>query len=148
MNTETSTIEQLYFNYLTAWNNRDGKAMAAFFAADGNLIGFDGSQVNGAEEIDEHLSSIFADHKPASYVGIVQEARQLNDDTTLLRAIAGMLPPGSNTIKPELNTIHTLVAVNEGGWKIALFQATPAALHGRPGAVKAMTEELQAQVKH
>ena len=40
--------------------------------------------------------------------------------------------------------MQTLVAVErDGGWKVALFQNTPAAWHGREDDVKALTAELQ-----
>jgi len=35
------------------------------------------------------------------------------------------------------------VAARQGGhWRVELFQSTPAALHGRPDAVQAMSREL------
>jgi hypothetical protein len=55
-----------------------------------------------------------------------------------------MILPGSGYINPTLNTIHTLVAVeNAGEWRAALFQSTPAAWHGRPQDSAALTEELR-----
>ena len=59
-------------------------------------------------------------------------------------AHAGMIPPDSNDLDPDLNTVHTLVAVDEGGrWKISLFQSTPAAWHQHPEAREALTQELR-----
>ncbi len=55
-----------------------------------------------------------------------------------------MIPHGQSDIEPALNTIQTLVAVrHDGAWRIALFQNTPAQLHGRPELVQQMTEELR-----
>jgi hypothetical protein len=64
----------------------------------------------------------------------------------MLRAVAGMVPPGASEIKPEVNTIQVLVAVedDDGAWKIAHFQSTPASFDGRPEAVAALTAELEA----
>ena len=63
----------------------------------------------------------------------------------LLRGVAGMVPPGSNTIKSEVNAQQTLVAIEaDDGWHVALFQNTPARFDGRPEAVATMTRELQA----
>jgi uncharacterized protein (TIGR02246 family) len=90
------------------------------------------------------LRPIFADHPTAAYVTKVREIRMLGRDVGLLRAVAGMIPPGSDDINPALNTIHTLVAVqNADGWRAALFQSTPAAWHGRPQDSAALTEELR-----
>ena len=68
----------------------------------------------------------------------------LRRDVGLLRAVVGMIPPGSNDINPAGNTIQTLVAVEGAdGWRAALFQSTPAAWHGRPQDSAALTEELR-----
>ena len=62
-----------------------------------------------------------------------------------MRAVAGMVPPGSDDIKPEVNAIQTLVAVaTDQGWEIAHFQNTPAAFDGDPEAAAALTAELRA----
>jgi hypothetical protein len=40
--------------------------------------------------------------------------------------------------------VQTLVAVRQGdAWRIASFQNTPAAFHGRPEAVEELTRELR-----
>ena len=45
----------------------------------------------------------------------------------------------------DVNAIQAVVAGQTGdGWQVALFQTTPAALHGRPEAVEALTAELRA----
>jgi|SRR5215212_1667330 uncharacterized protein (TIGR02246 family) len=117
--------------------------MAARFEEDGNLIGYDGSQANSRAEIEDHLRPVFTDHPTADYVAKVREIRILRRDVGLLRAVAGMIPPGSEDINPAVNTIHTMVAVqSENGWRVALFQSTPAAWHGRPEDSTALTEEL------
>ena len=63
----------------------------------------------------------------------------------VLLAHAGMIPPGANDLDPDLHTVHTLVAVDEGGgrWRISLLQSTPAAWHQHPEAREALTEELR-----
>jgi uncharacterized protein (TIGR02246 family) len=138
-------IHRLYGRILAAWNQRNAAAMAACFAEDGNMIGFDGSQVDTRAAIEDHLRPIFADHPTAAYVAKVREVRRLDSEVVILRAVAGMVPPGSDDLKPDRNTIHTLVAVRHGDdWRAALFQSTPAAWHGRPQDSAALTEELRA----
>jgi uncharacterized protein (TIGR02246 family) len=137
-------IRRLYEQILIAWNQQDAAAMAAQFEEDGNLVGFDGSQADSRAALEDHLQPIFADHPTAAYVAKVREIRMLGRDTHILRAVAGMIPPGSDDINSALNTIHTLVAVeNADGWQAALFQSTPAAWHGRPQDSAALTEELR-----
>ncbi|MEW6605443.1 MAG: SgcJ/EcaC family oxidoreductase, partial [Thermoproteota archaeon] len=81
---------------LECWNRRDAAAMASLFADDGNIIGFDGSQVDGQDGIRSHLSRIFSDHPTAAYVGKVREVRFLAPEVAILRAVAGMVPPGQS----------------------------------------------------
>jgi uncharacterized protein (TIGR02246 family) len=134
----------LYQQLLDAWNKRSAHAMAETFAEDGELIGFDGSQCIGQAEIASHLEPIFANHPTSAYVGKVRGVRLLGPEVAVLRAVAGMVPPGKSELEPNLNTHHTLVTVKrEGKWRIALFQNTPAQFHGRPELVQKMTEELR-----
>jgi uncharacterized protein (TIGR02246 family) len=137
-------IRRLYEQILIAWNHQDAPAMAATFEEDGNLVGFDGTQADSRADIEDHLRPIFADHPTAAYVAKVREIRMLSSNVGILRAVVGMIPPGSDDINPAGNTIQTLVAVqNADGWQATLFQSTPAAWHGRPQDSAALTEELR-----
>ena len=139
---------ELYRQLLEPWNKRNARDYALLFAADGNLVGFDGTQVFGQLEIGAHVSEVFSHHQTARYVSIVREVRSLTEGTTILSAVAGMVPPGKDDINPELNAVQSMVAVRRSGaWKIALFQNTPAALHGRPDDAKKLTEELRAALR-
>jgi hypothetical protein len=63
----------------------------------------------------------------------------------VLHAVAGMVPPGAETVEPALHTVHVLTAVDDGGrWKVAVLQSTPARFGGRADAVAALTAELEA----
>lgn len=49
---------------------------------------------------------------------------------------------------PETNAHQTLVAARVGRrWQVVLSQNTPAAFHGRPDLVEAMTQELQRELE-
>jgi uncharacterized protein (TIGR02246 family) len=138
----------LYTNVLRCWNAGDAGALAQLFSRSGNVVGFDGSQVDGQENIEAHLAKVFSSHATAAYIGKVREVRLLGQDVVLLRAVAGMVPPGKSALNPTLNTIHTLVAANHGGhWRVELFQSTPAAFHGRPEASERLTTELQTELE-
>ncbi len=144
-NSDTSRqVRSLYQNLIAGWNNHDARQMADQFVQDGNMIGFDGSQVNGRAEIEAHLSQVFAHHVTAAYVFIVREVRSLSPEVAQLRAVVGMVPPGQSDINPTVNAIQSLVAVKQlGQWRVALFHNTPAAFHGRPEASEQLTAELR-----
>jgi uncharacterized protein (TIGR02246 family) len=140
----TEDIRALHRGLLDAWDARDADAYAELFAVDGTLVGFDGSTVDGRDEVRSHLGGIFADHATGSYVAAVRDVRLLSPDVGVLRAVAGLIPDGQDEINPETTAIQSLVAVREdGAWQVALFQNTPAAFHGRPAAADALTDELR-----
>ena len=138
----------LYRQLLETWNKRNARDFALLFAPNGNIVGFDGTQVFGQLDVGAHLSEVFSHHQTARYVSIVREVRSLTEGATILSAVAGMVPPGKDDINPELNSVQTMVAVRRSGaLRIALFQNTPAALHGRPDDAKMLTEELRAALR-
>jgi uncharacterized protein (TIGR02246 family) len=137
-------VRELYRQMLDGWNKRSAGAFAAPIAEDGDLIGFDGSQLIGRSEIVSMLQRIFADHPTAPYVSKVKSVRFLSPEVAVLRAIVGMIPPAQPDLDPNLNALQTLIASKrDGQWRIVLFQNTPAQFHGRPDLVQQMTEELR-----
>ncbi len=137
-------VRTLYRQLLNGWNKRNAAAFAAPFAQDGEVIGFDGSQMTGRVEIAATLGQIFADHVTAPYVSKVRSVRLLSPEVAILRAIVGMVQPGQLDLDPAVNAHQTLVAAKrDGTWRIELLQTTPAQFHGRPELVQHMTEELR-----
>jgi uncharacterized protein (TIGR02246 family) len=138
-------VRTLYDTLITAWNDHDGSAMAAPFAEDGVIIGFDGSVSSGSQAIGSEMATIFADHETGCYAVKVTSVRELGQHAVILRAIAGLVPPGRTAINPETNSHQSVVAERQHSqWRIVLFQNTPAQFHGRPSLVEEMTRELQA----
>jgi uncharacterized protein (TIGR02246 family) len=136
-------VVTLYTRLLEGWNARDAGAFAAPFAANGSVVGFDGSPLDGRDAIRSELSRIFADHTPATYVARVREVRALAPDAMLLRGVAGMVPRGQSVLMPERNAVQSLVAVLEDGEpRIAMFQNTPARFDGRLQLTEQLTAEL------
>lgn len=141
-------VRSLYRQVLDGWNTHSGDAFAAVFSEDGETIGFDGSQLIGRADIATTLKQIFADHVTAVYVAKVRNVRMLGADAAILRAVVGMVPPGQSKINPAVNAIQTLVATRQDGtWRVAHLQSTPAQFHGRPELVEQLTEELQQLVE-
>ncbi len=141
---DETEVRGLYQQLVEGWNKRSADAMANSFAEDGELIGFDGSQLAGRTEIASHLRQIFTNHPTPAYVFKVRNVRFLSPEVADLRAVAGMVLPGESDLQPNLNTHHTIIAVKpESKWRVVLFQNTPAQFHGRPELVQKFTEELR-----
>ncbi|GAA1800292.1 SgcJ/EcaC family oxidoreductase [Actinomadura chokoriensis] len=142
---ELDAVRALHRRILDGWNARDGAAFAAPFGDDGACIGFDGSLHAGRAEIAARMDRVFADHATARYVAAVRDVRLIAPGAAVLRAVAGMVPPGASDLNPAANAVQALTAARDGGrWRAVLFQNTPAAYHGRPEAAEALTAELRA----
>jgi uncharacterized protein (TIGR02246 family) len=141
---DAADVGALYQQLLESWNQRNAAAYAALFAEEASVVGFDGSQMNGRAEIATQIGQIFADHPTSTYVGKIREVRLLTPDVAILRAVVGMTPPGQSDLKPDVNAIQSLVAAKQdGAWRIALFQNTPARFDGRPELAQQLTHELR-----
>lgn len=145
MPTEESKVILIYRSFISQWNKRNAPGMAGLFSKNGLYIGFDGSQLNGQKEIHDVFSDVFAHFPTAAYVSIVKTTALLNADSALLTAVVGMTPEGQTDIAPAANAIQCMLAVKENGeWRIASLQNTPAAFHGRPE----LSEQLSADLRH
>ena len=140
---KSADIETLYFSLLQRWNEQDAAGIAALFAPGGHIVGFDGSETDGREAIEASMRDIFTHHKTPAYVGKVRSVRFV-DGLAILRAVAGMVPPGHQDLNPELNAVQALVASSTAGrWLIELYVNTPAAFHGRAEVRDRLTAELR-----
>jgi uncharacterized protein (TIGR02246 family) len=141
---DESAVRALYRQLLAYWNARDAVNFAASFTDEAEVIGFDGSQMIGRDEIEATLSHIFADHETGAYVGIIRSVRFLTLEVAMLRAVSGVIPAGQVDLNPALNAQQALIALkHDGAWRIILYQNTPALFHGRPDLVQRLTDELR-----
>jgi uncharacterized protein (TIGR02246 family) len=141
-------VRALHRDWLESWNVHDAGAFATYFTLHGVSVGFDGSTIEGRDVIESHLRSIFELHQTAAYATKVRELRLLSADVALLRGVVGMVPPGLADINPAVNAVQSLLAVRQDGrWRIAQLQNTPAAFHGRPDLSDQLTGELRAELR-
>jgi uncharacterized protein (TIGR02246 family) len=141
---DRDAVSTVYRDLLAAWNRRDGKAFAAPFAKDGEVIGFDGSETRGQAAIESEMTRIFADHPTGEYVGKVREVVQISKDVALVRAVAGVVPAGQADLNPALNSVQRMLCtISNSRWEIVLYHNTPAQFHGRPEMVEKLTAELR-----
>jgi uncharacterized protein (TIGR02246 family) len=143
-NPKTEQVLKLYETLILAWNHQDARKMGEVFSEAGNVVGFDGSQLNGPAEIVDTMGVIFSQHPTARFVSIVREIRFLTEEVALLRASVGMVPRQGKDINPSVNAIQSLVAEQKNGeWRVSLFHNTPAAWHGRPEDQEKLSQELR-----
>jgi len=146
---QTLDSAALYRAVLDAWNARDAFRFAELFYDQAQLTGFDGSMLEGRAEIESTFARVFRNHSTPTYVGTVKTAIRLTEDVVMIRAVAGMVPPGHSDIDPQLNSVQAIIAVRRGGrWRIAAFHNTPAAFHDRPETRDRLTSELRALLRH
>jgi uncharacterized protein (TIGR02246 family) len=140
-------VELLYHALLKAWNDKNAEQFAALFLDNSKVVGFDGSQMDGPEAIEREVGKLFACHPTPAFVTKVKKVRFLYDETAIVDAITGMIPRGQTDIDPSLNSVHSMIATwHRGQWRIAHFQSTPAAFHGRPDLSSQLTAELRGQL--
>jgi uncharacterized protein (TIGR02246 family) len=141
-------IRALYTALLDAWNQRQAAEYSLLFSVEGSLVGFDGSTVGTRASIQSHLSQIFNDHQTGRYVGIVREVRFLSPQVALLQAVADLIPHGQADLNPSLNAVQSMLAVQDqdGRWRVAHYQNTPAQFHGRPDLAEQLTSELRGRI--
>jgi uncharacterized protein (TIGR02246 family) len=133
---------------LDAWNDRDADAFASLFTADACVVGFDGSQMTGSEEIRSNLTAIFGSHSTASYLARVHRVRRVTPAAVMVHAVVGMVPPGESDINPAVNAVQSLLLLLDGAdVRIAFLQNTPAAFHGRPELAEELTRELSSVLR-
>lgn len=147
MQSKKEQLQAIYLHLLESWNSNDATAYADLFSDDGFVVGFDGSEMHGREDIQKQLQQIFKDHRVSPYVSIVRETRQWSQDIFMLTSTVGMIPFGSSTVNPKVNAIQNMVVSFEHGkGEIIFFQNTPAAYHGRPEKAEQLTQELNSAV--
>lgn len=147
MNAEEA-VANVYRRLIDGWNSNNATEMAHAVAHDGLVIGYDGSQMQGRDQIRDELGGVFQHHQTATYITKVRSTRALGPDVGLLNAVVGMVPPGGSEIIPERNAIQTVVAYRgDDGWSAMLFQTTPAQFHGRPELAESLTAELAALLR-
>jgi uncharacterized protein (TIGR02246 family) len=142
---DEAQIRGLYQKILHGWNIGSGSALADQFTEDGEIVGFDGTQINGRKEISSNLQEIFDKYgsNRNRFVGKTKNVKFLTPGIALMHAIAGMVMAGHSEINPQLNSIQRLVFVKrDKEWRVAALQNTPAQFHGRPDEVQTLTEEL------
>lgn len=139
-----ASVRAVYEKWIKGWNNQDAGSMAACLTSEAHVVGFDGTEMKGRETVQQAMADIFKHHPTGLYVTIIRDLRFPLANVALLRAAVGMVPRTGTDVNPAVNAIQTMMLAEHGGqWLVEAFQNTPAAFHGRPQDVLALTNELR-----
>lgn len=124
--TDSKEIEQLYQKKICGWNIGDAAKFAEPYSEDADFIGFDGTYLEGKQQIITFHAMLFDKFvRGTRLVGKVKHIRFPIPTVAIVVGISGTIERGSNSINPERNSIHTIVAVKtDQGWKFTSFQNT------------------------
>jgi uncharacterized protein (TIGR02246 family) len=138
-------IEALLHQLIDGWNRGKGDGFAAPFAEDGDQVAFDGTRIEGRQQIAEFHQVLFDRFLSGTrLVGKVVDVRFLAPDVAVAHGIGGTVMPGDTDLAPERNSVQTLVAVKRHGeWRLARLHNSRADFMGRPEATAAFTAELR-----
>jgi uncharacterized protein (TIGR02246 family) len=102
---DEAKIHALYQQLMDGWNRGSGKDFATPFADNGDLVGFDGTQLKGRQEIDSFHQQLFDAYvKGSRLVGRIRSVRFLTSDVVIMHAVCGTIMSGGTDIEPEFYT--------------------------------------------
>lgn len=105
-------IRRLYKQMIDGWNSGSGDTFAAPFTDDSDFIGFDGTLMNGTQQISSFHQMLFDSFvKGSRLVGKVRGIRFVSSDVAIMIAVGGSVMAGQSDIEPERYSIRTLVAI-------------------------------------
>jgi uncharacterized protein (TIGR02246 family) len=121
-----SKLQSLLQRVLDAWEHGDGRALAAAFAEDGDLIFFDGACLRGRSQIEAVTQHLFdTAWKGTRCLAQIKTVRFVAPEVVLMQTLGGVVFPGETKVPVERCAIQTLVAVRTRGiWRIASLQNT------------------------
>jgi uncharacterized protein (TIGR02246 family) len=91
---------------MDGWNTGSGKAIAPPFEENDDLVRFDGTHLNGRQEIatfHQQLFDLFV--KGSRLVGKVRTVRLLTPDVALIHAVGGTVMAEQIDLDPERNSV-------------------------------------------
>ena len=124
--TDQQSVRAVYQQFMEAWNQGDGAAVAATFTDDGDLVGFDGTHLGGRAVIEEFQQKLFDKYlKGTRLTGAMNGVRFLHANTAVMHAIGSTIMKRKTKPARARDSIQTLVATRtEDGWRLAAFQNT------------------------
>ena len=143
--TDSKEIQQLYQKKICGWNIGDAAKFAEPYSEDADFIGFDGTYLEGKQKIITFHAMLFDKFvRGTRLVGKVKHIRFPTPTIAIVVGISGTIERGHDSINPEGNSIHTIVAVKtDQVWRFTSFQNTRAQYMGNPEKIDALVKELE-----
>jgi uncharacterized protein (TIGR02246 family) len=147
--TDSKEIQQLYQKKIYGWNIGDATKFAEPYSEDADFIGFDGTHLEGKQQIISFHTMLFDKFvKGSRLVGKIKHIRFPIPTVAIVVGISGTIERGHDRINPERNSIHTIVAVKDyQTWKFTSFQNTRAQYVGNPKKIDMLTKELEQMIQ-
>jgi uncharacterized protein (TIGR02246 family) len=103
--------------FVTAFNNRDAKAIAALWAADGDYLDESGTLSTGREAIEKYYADVFATEPAATIAITVDAIRFLGPETAIEDGSTAMTAtPHAAPILGRYTVVHVK---RDGAWQMA-----------------------------
>ncbi|TWT66892.1 SnoaL-like domain protein [Posidoniimonas polymericola] len=100
--------------YLTAFNDHDADAVAAFWAEDGVSTNEEtGERVTGRDAIRDDLAAFFSDNPAAKLTGEVTEVRSVHPEVAIAEGVATLFLPET---EPTPSAFTAVMAKTGGQW--------------------------------
>lgn len=121
------TIRELYADYTAAWNRHDPKAMASFWAIDGDYMEPDGRHAKGRADVEKLFTleqqTVFKDSKLAL---LIETVFFVSHDVALVDGkydLVGVRDVEGKEIAARQGHLTALLMREDGTWKVAAGRA-------------------------
>jgi uncharacterized protein (TIGR02246 family) len=119
-------LRSLVQRVLAAWERGDGRALAAEFAEDGDVVFLEGSCLQGRAQIEAVMQHLFETTlRGTRCLAQIKALRFVTPEVALIKTLGGVVFSEETVIPVERCSIQTFVAVRiRGTWSLASFQNT------------------------
>lgn len=123
---DDAAIRAILNELIDGWKSANGRAVAATFTEDGDLVAGDGTHKKGRVEIAQYMQMVFEKVFVGGRVSIeINSMRPLTNSVVLVHAKGGILMAGERSVPPDRLGLQTFVVTKQNGrWLIASFQNT------------------------
>jgi uncharacterized protein (TIGR02246 family) len=132
-----AAIRKLYEDFTAAWNRHDPKAMASFWALDGDTTEPDGMTAKGRDEVEKHFATEQSTAMKNSQLKLtVESVWFLDADVAMVDGtyvVLNALDPNGQPLPPRKGLVSAVLIKEGGTWHVAASRSMiPIPLPWRP----------------